>query len=98
MLEDIEKWVALGTLAIGTVAGYFRLVGRVEKVETKQEDSGEVLEKVREDLDQLQLNESANNATREQMLKMLEENRLDVKKILSQLAVVASRQGKDNEQ
>jgi len=98
MLEDIEKWIALGTLAIGTIAGYFKLVGRVEKVETKQEDTGKVLEAVAEDLDQLKLHESANNATREQMLKMLEENRLDVKTILSQLAVVASRQGKDNEQ
>jgi len=98
MVEDIEKWVALGTLAVTTVAGYFKLVGRVEKVETKQKDSVKVLDTVREDLDQLQLHESANDATREQMLKMLEENRLDVKTILSQLAVVASRQGKDNEQ
>ena len=92
-LDLIKEYIGLVTLLAAGLGAFFTLRNRMSNVELLSKNNNSSIEKLDEDIRQIQKNESANNATRDQMLEMLKENRLDVKMILQNIATLAASQG-----
>ena len=91
-LDLIKEYIGLVTLLAAGLGAFFTLRNRMSNVELLSDNNKSNIEKLDEDIRQIQKNESANNATRDQMLEMLKENRLDVKMILQNIATLAASQ------
>ena len=97
-MEAIKEYLPLILAAIaGGIGGWFSLRSRVERLEHHRQVDSDMLRHINESVDQLEKNEASNNATRDQMLEMLKENRLDVKEILQRIATLSANQKKPDD-
>ncbi len=98
MLEHIDKWLAIATVAIGALWGYFKLIAKVDRIDADQKREiaklQESVETHEVQIDDLRENKTRNNALLETMAKSQEETRLDVKTILQSIATLAANQNK----
>jgi uncharacterized membrane protein (DUF106 family) len=92
MIAEFKEWAAIGVLAVTTLWGYFRLHAQADRMIEFKKDQEELNESVQEDIDHLKENKTKTNTMLENLIKMQEENRLDVKLILQQIATIAAKQ------
>lgn len=96
-MDYLKEYLGLAVALLAVIAAWFSLKAKVREVEVRSLANKQDILNLQEDVNQLEKNESANNATRDQMLSMLQENRLDVKQILQQIATIAANQRNEKE-
>lgn len=92
MLADLDKWISIGVVAVTGLWGYFKVVARVDAVQTKQAEEIKRMNTVEEDVDTLKEEKTRVSTVLTGMSEMQQETRLDVKMILQQLATLAANQ------
>ncbi len=100
MLEDIEKWVALGSIAIGTLWSHFKLIAKVDRISETQKREIEKLQthqvSVTRDIDELKENRTRNNVLLEKMAESQEETQRDVKLLIKEVTTLVTLQQSRN--
>lgn len=94
MLEDIDKWVGIAAVGLGALWSYFKVVAKVDVIQTKVDDEVKRMDAVEEEVDTLKEEKTRVSTVLSNMSEMQQETRLDVKMILQQLATLAANQNK----
>jgi len=94
-MDFIKEWIGLALVALGGVTAWFNLKSTVATLKTESTKQAKAIATLEDDVDQLEINQASAQATRDQMLEMLKENRLDVKSILQSIATLAAQVSSD---
>ncbi len=102
MIEDISKWLAIASVAVGLLWSHFKVIAKVDKNEEDIHREVAALQsradKAETDLEDLKENKTRNNTLLQSMAKSQEETRLDVKTILQSIATLAANQNRNKDE